>query len=575
MTATLPYSHTQNGSMILTNHLPYETDGKYELSRILSERHEIPYHSRHFMWTEEKYIGHTVREALKKFRMNRAHWMGFVIVYNGSQKPSISDAQHRLTVYTLMIVAIAALRGKPKLLKKVCLYREEDDEDDIDPEDATILAKHGWRHFPNIHSCYEEDFVALGSVINGIQPTKAQLKSSNIYAAYESIKRILSAELTDDDSLRLFLTFIEKNTIVTRMVISDWDFALEAFDSINNIKLQVPPVYLIKNAIVRRLGEAASEEVHNVFAAYETTFGKRFEQTIHTAVNIMLKRFVRNDLYAAQFTEHIGASTYTGNPLSEFCAVMERIRDTRAAVTNDRFGRLVLQLITSHELMDLCVIPMSFMGDVSPLLRWLVAFAVRTFGSDFSFNTVSIQAVLKDLVADVLQEGQHFIEGMDAIRTQLTTWSIYANINGEPYDMTTHLFRTPKQQQAARCFLFYLAEVTDSHEATLEYNRVDLEHISPQHPRADDAPLANTNDIHRLGNLTLFVARNSGPVKGNRGLSNRPYVEKREHYAKSNVAMTREVAGRYSRFRSAEIEERTSFLVQQLNDISAVDLNLE
>lgn len=569
----------------MNTNLPYETDGKYELSRILSERHEIPYHSRHFMWTEEKYIGHTVREALKKFRMNRAHWMGFVIVYNsGSQKPSatrswsssiaglpsISDAQHRLTVYTLMIVAIAALRGKPKLLKKVCLYREEDDEDDVTPADAEILAKNGWRHFPNIHSCYEEDFEALGSVINGIQPTKAQLKSSNIYAAYEAIKRILAAELTDDDSLRLFLSFIEKNTIVTRMVITDWDFALEAFDSINNIKLQVPPVYLIKNAIVRRLGEGASEEVHRIFASYE---GKRYEQTIHTAVNIMLRRFVRNDLYAAQFTEYIGSPTYTGNPLTEFCAIMDHICDTRAAVTADRFGRLVLQLITSHELMDLCVLPMSFMGDVTPLLRWLAAFAWRTFGSDFSFNTVSIQAALKVIVSDVLQEGQHFIEGMDAIRTQLATWSA----TSEPYDMTSHLFKTPKQQQGARCFLFYLAEVTDSHEAVIDYERVDLEHISPQNPRAEDAPLANPNAIHRLGNLTLFVARNSGGgrVKGNRGLANRPYVEKREHYAKSNVAMTREVAARYSNFRDAEVAERTMALVTQLDAISAADLGLD
>jgi hypothetical protein len=469
-----------------------------------------------------------------------------------------------------MIVAIAALRGKPKLLKKVCLYREEDDEDDVTPADAEILAKNGWRHFPNIHSCYEEDFEALGSVINGIQPTKAQLKSSNIYAAYEAIKRILAAELTDDDSLRLFLSFIEKNTIVTRMVITDWDFALEAFDSINNIKLQVPPVYLIKNAIVRRLGEGASEEVHRIFASYE---GKRYEQTIHTAVNIMLRRFVRNDLYAAQFTEYIGSPTYTGNPLTEFCAIMDHICDTRAAVTADRFGRLVLQLITSHELMDLCVLPMSFMGDVTPLLRWLAAFAWRTFGSDFSFNTVSIQAALKVIVSDVLQEGQHFIEGMDAIRTQLATWSV----TSEPYDMTSHLFKTPKQQQGARCFLFYLAEVTDSHEAVIDYERVDLEHISPQNPRAEDAPLANPNAIHRLGNLTLFVARNSGGgrVKGNRGLANRPYVEKREHYAKSNVAMTREVAARYSNFRDAEVAERTMALVTQLDAISAADLGLD
>jgi hypothetical protein len=86
--------------------------------------------------------------------------------------------------------------------------------------------------------------------------------------------------------------------------------------------------------------------------------------------------------------------------------------------------------------------------------------------------------------------------------------------------------------------------------------RVHVEHILPQSPKATALAEAGISQeqaikaINRLGNLTLLSSRR------NQQLSNRTFSEKKAVYAKSDVAITRDLSS-LDRWTLSEIEDRT------------------
>jgi Protein of unknown function DUF262/Protein of unknown function (DUF1524) len=124
----------------------------------------------------------------------------------------------------------------------------------------------------------------------------------------------------------------------------------------------------------------------------------------------------------------------------------------------------------------------------------------------------------------------------------------------------------PSMTSAWREVLIHLNGVLGAGELRVDRpNRVHVEHILPQSPRASAlaeagmSPEQAARAINRLGNLTLLSSRR------NQELSNRPFSEKRSVYARSDVFLTRELAG-LDRWNAAEIEARS----QRLADAAVV-----
>jgi hypothetical protein len=90
-------------------------------------------------------------------------------------------------------------------------------------------------------------------------------------------------------------------------------------------------------------------------------------------------------------------------------------------------------------------------------------------------------------------------------------------------------------------------------------NRVHVEHILPQNPRAtvlteSDVSMEEAAQlVSRIGNLTLLSGRK------NREASNKPFSDKRANYAVSEIAMTQQLAA-YDRWRKEQIEARSTKL---------------
>ena len=175
--------------------LPYKTDSEYDIMNVIKLRHEIPYHSRPFMWNRSKHIETVVHECLQKWKDNSLHWLGFLIIYNSASLPAITDGQHRVTVCFLMMLALAEILKKDEPLQIISRYGTSSMlAEDIEADDKAIMDKYEWARFPNLHSVYDYDFEALGNLLN--QKPAGEEAQSKLYEAYDDIKDILESALS-------------------------------------------------------------------------------------------------------------------------------------------------------------------------------------------------------------------------------------------------------------------------------------------------------------------------------------------------------------------------------------------
>ncbi len=557
--------------------LPYEIDAKYDLFAVLESPHEIPYHSRPFMWTRDNYIEHIVTQAIQKFRAGQQHWLGFLIVYYGGALPSITDAQHRLTVYFLMFLACCRILDKERYLGRISRYGHDELLDgNVPSADAAVLEEYGWRHIPNIRSVYTQDFEALGNILNGVHPSDPS--TSRLYDAYNAVQSILSnTDLLAAEELAPFLSHIMKATKVSRVRITDWQFTLEVFDVLNNIKVTVPPVYLLKNAFVRQAGRGASEAVHTAFQRWEQAVGvgTPFEQFVHVMANLYVGAWNKQDRYVHAVTAHI-TQTSAVRGFSAFSDFMERGLAAIRWMAANSWARMVTGLASGHEVADYCMLPLLTLADtpeqVAPFLRRLLAYGLRLPGR-FSFNQLARAEALigKEGVITALAAGRTTVA--TAIKTLDQLLLAWLGVEADFVSrFATDSYKSGAAFNKARVALLYIAEMTDKHEAALDHGVIDIDHISPKTPRKGDSSVADPELLHRIGNFTPFIGKNSATLRGNRGFGNKPYTEKRESYAASNIAMTRNIASRYPAFGDAEIRERSHELATVLDRLTAKEL---
>jgi hypothetical protein len=528
------------------------------------------------MWTRDNYIEHIVTQAIQKFRTGQQHWLGFLIVYYGGALPSITDAQHRLTVYFLMFMACCRILDKERYLGRISRYGHDELLDgNVPSADAAVLEEYGWRHIPNIRSVYTQDFEALGNILNGVHPSEPS--TSRLYDAYNAVQSILSnTDLLAVEELAPFLSHIMKATKVSRVRITDWQFTLEVFDVLNNIKVTVPPVYLLKNAFVRQAGRGASEAVHTAFQRWEQVVGvgTPFEQFVHVMANLYVGAWNKQDRYVHAVTAHITEGGGRGfNAFSDF---VERGLTKRAWMGRNPIVQLLMRLASGHEVTDYCVFPLLMAADVpeqiEPFIRRLLAFGLRS-RDRLSFNgRERFDALIgKEGVITALAAGRTTVA--TAIKTLDQLLMAWLGVEADFVSrFATDSYKSGAAFNKARVALLYIAEMTDKHEAALDHGVIDIDHISPKTPRKGDSSVADPELLHRIGNFTPFIGKNSATLRGNRGFGNKPYTEKRESYAASNIAMTRNIASRYPAFGDAEIRERSHELATVLDRLTAKEL---
>jgi hypothetical protein len=570
--------------MTVRKALPMKVDDECDVCQILKYRHTIPYHSRPFMWTRDRFIERTVEESLEYWGKEDPYWLGVVLMYTGESIPAISDAQHRLTIVFLMIKAIADLLKESnaeyatELLSWISEYgRASVLRTVIPPEDSEVLTRFGWTRYPNIESCYEHDFEALGNILND-RGKPEDSPDSFLYDGYAAIYAILQDRLEPEDYTN-FAQFLHDNVRVTRISISDWRFSIVVFGSFNNIKVEVPISFLIKNKFAQMMGAENSAAIHTVFEELRRRKPKNCEQYIHWLVNLYAKQLMTKDTYEKEWPTHIDDGTL--DPLGKLVAIDAVVQSVYATLAADAFGSLFTKYFASgHEVFSLCLIPLGYTllqagkkKEFLAFVRALVAFGIRS-GKAVNFNSMKFQTFLQDKMNKILAGTIVWNEAVATLTAQLKVWlgpettkeRVIGTLAEEKYD--------GKKFQRARAILLYLVEATDRHESQLNHDRVDIDHIYPQKPSKKHAPLATPDNKHRLGNFTPLVSvGTTEEMRGNKQLGNKLFEVKVDSYKLSNIAITRSLAiFETTGFMDIQIEERTRDLCAALESATARDL---
>jgi hypothetical protein len=398
---------------------------------------------------------------------------------------------------------------------------------------------------------------------------------SRLYNAYDVIKEILEDKIGEVAALQSFLRFIHSDIRVTRMVITDWKFAMFAFNALNNIKVPVASSFLLKNLITRTIGEERSADVHATFLEWEKTLPSgKYESFIH----LMLNMYLRCNMSIDEYDEYL-ATAQSLCSLEDFKASVAYGIEIEHMIKTDRFGKILLSFVSGHEIWSLCLWPLSYIaghtnvGLVRKLLRQLVAYGIRQ-NKRFTFNPLKTQSALRALLKAGFNKTKTVEQVFTGMLGLLNSWldpmiSVKDRIASEQYRRGGVPFAT------VRAELLYLAEATDHHEAVLDHGKVHIDHVYAKKPSKKATPLSDERNIHRLGNLTPLCGANSeAGLKGNSSLSNKPFNKKLESYKMSNIAMTRDIVERFGAgdFLDDQIDQRTCALAQLLDEMTAADL---
>ena len=135
----------------------------------------IPNENRFYEWTGEKWIIPVLDETSDQMRNGKSNNIGLFIVLRlpDTIPYIIYDAQHRITTIIMFLVVIGEL-GDSEISRRILRVVAKDSTESFDhpltDEENEICKMYGWRYMPRLRSQNTTDFVAVGNLVNSLDP---------------------------------------------------------------------------------------------------------------------------------------------------------------------------------------------------------------------------------------------------------------------------------------------------------------------------------------------------------------------------------------------------------------------
>jgi hypothetical protein len=548
------------------------------MKHILDAVYVITLEQRWFMWTPEKYVLETVENAYKKMIRQDQEWMGQVIIHYRNQQSHIYDGQHRITTWVLVLVSIAYLTDNPKLrdtiLGKVSKVFNEFDTESVDGEGKNVLERIGGERLSNIRSEYECDLEMLNCIV---QTGQVVLNSkSKIGEAFSSIHRFLS-ETMDETGRVAFYKYVCNDMFFDVMTITDWDQIPEFFNKINNIKMPLPLWLSVRTHILGDMGVTYKKRMRDIVKAVLDVSERKVideNQILMLSMSLFHKRWIKaSDVLSGKYYKFTPDNFVDWEKtVFGLVKIIEQVADH-----GHLFG-LLHEFTTGHEIKSTLLVPLLYKWsetrdfDISPYFESLVktilwgSLHLLTCTSKCKL-TLNSKRYQTKIVGEKLGIVSKTFDNTVPWETTLVELKTFFCSEGRltKDDFTTrwrdrfHIFSTKSHNNWCRALLRLLWYSEDAHEMIPDFTKADLEHILPQ-------SLRNTYPewVDRIGNMTLYMAKNGHDVRGNRSLGKLAVSEKLPMYSKSNIRMTRELASSLGDFGIQEIMRREEEMIQSI-----------
>jgi hypothetical protein len=519
-------------------------------SLIKSFRFTIPIYQRPYSWTDTQ-IDDLYRDLNDAINANAPdYFLGTLVTTRNPEESrlTIIDGQQRLVTVSVLIAAIRdyfQLDGQLDRARDI--EREYLFKRDIRTQELT----------PHIHLTAEDrDFfvqtVAMGPpappALRPTQPTSPA--QQRLYRATEIaagfVKSLIHTTQKGDDRLLDLIDFLTERAKLVSVSVGSESSAFVIFEVLNDRGLDLSITDLLKNFVFRTAGNrvdeaqtawtqmttiisevAAEPELKNFIRHHwAATHGMTRERELYDAI----KKVINSKAKALEFVKQLAmASTfYAGlsNPASDQW-------DDYPPVVRQSIEVLGQLGVTQLRPLVLAIFQHFGVDETRKALPAIVAWSVRFLicgsgGSGTLENAYSERA--REVSAGKIKTASALWDAMKSIVPDDTMFKQrFVTATVSKADLAKYYLRVIEQQHKS---------LDDEMIVNPDQDKVNLEHVLPKSPGDGWEHIAAGQVaalIKRLGNLTLLATRlNSKAANGS-------FAEKKKHFAKSAVSMTKEL----------------------------------
>lgn len=502
----------------------------------------VPDWQRNYSWRDEHV--ETLWNDLISFSdrvatpINEEYFFGSVVMVNAKdQRLLLLDGQQRLATCSILLSAIRdTLEG---LDKKLSEYLQNNYLCAYDAIKKDVINKLQL-------NVYDRDFfkrlISISREDGYVEPEPLYASHHMIKGARSYFMRVIeerTKEMTPDlkaDWLRRLVDILVNHFTVIAAYSDNESKAAEVFETLNDRGIGLSTPDLLRNFVIRRTPDAQKADVVS-----------RWEDVIAFDTDSEIKAFLRHywiskhgDVKTQSLYREVKsvieqqeiASGGLSAELSDAARLYRRIKNAEADTEADA---------------DLLSAIDSIGAGASILYPAILSIFGTLRGEDL---TTALTALLNIYTRDGIIGGiensvleNRFHKAARDLRGHASVAQFCAALADgalDDDDVRNRFERLSLAQNGPRRFLLHRIELAKRGTEELTVNppsKVHVEHIYPQTPGAGQRWANHDRLVNRLGNLSLLDRRI------NSGIRNGVFAAKKPHYAKSEIAMTKELAG--------------------------------
>ena len=535
------------------------------LAEILSKQNQyvVPVFQRFYRWERPQW--EKLWENLMELRTPGSegqHFMGFLVFIPETtalldQRLHVIDGQQRLTTLSILLIAIrddAEEKGFNDLAREireqylVNPFREGTEQFRI------LLKLRDRKEYEAAVNCEEVSDGRIGRITSALSYFEGKLAELS--------------ELSDASGLKRFLALVTRRLEFMCATIEN-DNAYNIFKSLNSTGVPLGAADLIRNFVFMNLRPEMHDDFdQRLWAPLERLFTRTNGVIDDDTLSAFMRDFLMRDgRLLKQEKEKVFEAfedRYTAMGFSPQTLAVElnRFAEYYLVIRGERFDRYEPVTAAIEQVNRLKV------TTTYPLL--LLLFDKRTEGI---LSDAQLAKAIESLVGFILRR---YICGLDTRAYGKTFTKACTSLGFSPLEsLNTYLLHNEYpddrrfksafvnlnlyQSKYGRFVLEFL-EISRGHLEPAVLAGSEVEHIMPQtltpqwrHDLGAEADRIHSKWLHTPGNLTLSAY--------NQALASRMFSEKRQHYAQSNIGMTRELAA-FESWGEAEIERRGASMAE-------------
>lgn len=506
---------------------------------------KIPYNQRPYAWKKEQVLRLFNDLYAVYSNPGSEHILNFITLKEDEENSKVKfiyDGQQRVVTLTLLLSAIVNRLQQVDVnpaegLRKKFLYNSVWKRDGDEIQYKVIFEAPLANQM--LHEC----------IMKNIELNQDHVFSdydSALYDNYNYLKELIDIKFHDSSDINSLLDFVESILEKVHVIIIETSYeniAEEMFETLNSTGLQLENFYILKNSLIRKLGE---DDVRDEWSTIESNTDRinknKFLNAYVNAINgkttstaILSTIFEIKDLDSNRETK-----IFLQELLNASRIYLEIENPSQKTDTNHEelllYNKQInfLSKIHANQYKPI-IISMGLknysLNKINQVLKKIISLQVRNiFISEINANT--LEQFYPSLARRIyIEDAGEFENILNLISEQIVSDSILRE------KFNSRIISTRTEESTIRMILKEIYN-SDHPEILINGNNreVNLEHILPKNPDANSRWLTDFADdeiryfsTRLIGNLTVVLGRINSTIK------NSDFIIKKEAYAESNI----------------------------------------